>query len=149
MVKNRKPHPAGDAAEQGKCGKSSETVSNFDFTSSCTGSQVRIFPLLPEGEESAIHAADLVRLAGFKNQRAMRVQADHEREHGFPVLASEAGYYRPAIGDRGIAEVRRFLRRQDSRAASNRRTTRLIRARLREIESRPLPGQINLWDVDT
>ena len=93
----------------------------------------------------AIPANDLMKLAGYKNQRSMRVAVDREREQGLLVLASGAGYYRPAAGDRGIAEIRRFLRRQDARAASNRRTTRRIREYLRAAEKAPLPGQTDLW----
>ena len=101
--------------------------------------------MLLEGEENALPAADLARLAGYKNQRSMRVAVDREREQGLLVLASEAGYFRPAAGDRGIAEVRRFIRRQDARATSNRKTTRKIREYLRAGEKSPLPGQTDLW----
>lgn len=141
MSKNKNPHPAGGTAEQGKHGKSGETSSSFDFTSGGAGRQGRIFSLLLEGEENALPAANLAQLAGYKNQRSMRLAVDREREHGLLVLASESGYYRPAAGDRGIAEIRRFLRRQDARAASNRKTTRLIRAQLKELERKPLEGQ--------
>lgn len=96
----------------------------------------------------AIPASDLMKLAGYKNQRSMRVAVDREREQGLLVLASEAGYYRPAAGDRGIAEIRRFLRRQDARAASNRRTTRRIREYLRAAEKAPLDGQETIWGGD-
>lgn len=123
-----------------------ETVSNSDFTSGGAGRQGRIFSLLLAGEQNAIPASDLTTLAGYKNQRSMRMAIDHEREVGLPVLASENGYFKPSPGPAGIAEIRRFLRRQDARAASNRRTTNLIRARLRAIEKAPLPGQENLFD---
>lgn len=117
------------------------------FTTSGGSSQDgKIFSLLLEGEENALPAADLALLAGYKNQRSMRMAIDREREIGLPLLATEAGYFRPSPGHTGVAEVKRFLRRQDARAASNRRTTRLIRARLCEIEHSPLPGQQNLFD---
>lgn len=116
-----------------------------NFTGGGAGRQGRIFSLLLEGEENALPAADLATLAGYKNQRSMRVAVDREREHGLLVLASESGYYRPAAGDRGIAEIRRFLRRQDARAASNRRTTRRIREYLRAAEKAPLDGQETIW----
>lgn len=127
-------------------GMSGETDSDYDFTIGSTGRQGRIFSLLLAGEQNAIPASDLTTLAGYKNQRSMRMAIDHEREIGLPVLASENGYFRPSPGPAGIAEMRRFLCRQDARAASNRRTTNLIRARLRAIEKAPLPGQKNLFD---
>lgn len=116
-----------------------------NFTSVGAGRQGRIFPLLLEGEAAALPASDLAKLAGFKNERTMRAQIDRERANGAPILASELGYYRPSPGARGIAEMRRFIRRQDARAASNRRTIRLIRAQLRAYENAPLPGQTDLW----
>lgn len=146
MSKNKNPHPAGGTAEQGDHGAVwADGSHNSDFTSGGAGRQGRIFSLLLEGEENALPAADLATLAGYKNQRSMRMAVDREREHGLLVLASEAGYFRPAAGDRGIAEVRRFIRRQDARAASNRRTIRLIRAQLRALEKAPIPGQTDLW----
>lgn len=146
MSKNKNPRPAGGTAKQGKRGKSGKTVSSSNFTSGGSGRQGRIFPMLLEGEENALPAEDLARLAGYKNQRSMRVAVDREREQGLLVLASEAGYFRPAAGDRGIAEVRRFIRRQDARATSNRKTTRKIREYLRSAEKAPLEGQENFWN---
>lgn len=150
MSKNKNPRPAGGTAEQGNHGKSDETVSSFNFTSGGAGRQGRIFSLLLEGEENALPAANLAQLAGYKNRRSMRLAVDREREQGqgLLVLASESGYYRPAAGDRGIAEIRRFLRRQDARAASNRRTTRRIREYLRAAEKAPLDGQETIWGGD-
>lgn len=146
MIKNKNPRPTDGTAEQGDHGKSGETVSGSNFTSVGAGRQGRIFSLLLEGEENALSAADLAMLAGYKNQRSMRMAIDREREQGLPVLASEAGYFRPAAGNRGIAEVRRFIRRQDARATSNRKTTRKIREYLRSAEKAPLEGQENFWN---
>lgn len=127
-------------------GTSGETDSNINFTSGGAGRQGCIFSLLLAGEQNAIPASDLTTLAGYKNQRSMRMAIDHEREIGLPVLASENGYFKPSPGPAGIAEIRRFLRRQDARAASNRKTTRLIRAQLRALEAAPLPGQETFFD---
>lgn len=147
MSKNRKPHHAGVTAEQGKHGKSGETISNIHSTSDGAGRQGRIFSLLPEGEENAIPAPDLARLAGYRSTRSLRAEIDREREQddSFSILASEAGYYRPAPGNRGIVEMRRFVRRTDARAASNRRTIRKIRDALRAAEKAPLEGQETLF----
>lgn len=147
MSKNKNPHPAGGTAEQGKGGKPDETVSNIHFTSGGAGRQGRIAALLPAGEEHAVPAGDLARMAGFSSTRSLRMAVDREREldgNSF-ILASEHGYFMPADGSRGIAEMRKFIRRQDSRAASNRRATRRIREYLRAAEKAPLDGQETIW----
>lgn len=128
------------------CGTSGGTNSISDFNSGGAGRQGKIFSLLPEGERNALSAADLTQLAGYRNTRSIRLEIDREREIGFPVLASDNGYFRPAPGPAGIAETRRFLRRQDSRMASNRRTTRLIRKQLRALENGPIDGQQTFFD---
>lgn len=147
MSKNKTPCPTGDAAEQSKDGKPDETISNVHSTSAAAGRQGRIAKLLLPGEENAIPASDLARMAGYSNTRSLRAAVDRERERNgdFSILSSEKGYFLPAAGDRGIAEMRHFVRRTDARAASNRRTIRLIRARLRDLERKPLEGQEALF----
>lgn len=144
---NKNPHPAGGTAEQGKYGAVwADGSHNSDSTSVGAGRQGRIFPLLLEGEAAALPASDLAKLAGFKNERTMRAQIDRERANGALILASEFGHYRPSPGARGIMEMRRFIRRQDARATSNRKTTRKIREYLRSAEKAPLEGQKNFWN---
>ena len=109
----------------------------------------KIWNLLPEGEASAVPADALATLAGYGNTRALRFAVDRLRSKGVPVLASESGYFKPANGPAGIVEIKRFLRRQDARMASNRRATRLIRARLRGLETAPLDGQETIWGGGT
>lgn len=147
MSKNKNPHPAGGTAEQGTGGKSDKIFSDTHFTSGGTSRQGRIFSLLPQGEENAIPGPELARMAGFSSTRSLRMAVDREREldgNSF-ILASEHGYFMPADGSRGIAEMRKFIRRQDSRAASNRRATRRIREYLRAAEKAPLDGQEAIW----
>lgn len=148
MSAKEKACPADGAAEQATetAALAGTAISDSDFTSGDAGRQGgKIFSLLLEGERNAIPATHLAELAGYKNQRSMRLAIDRERESGLPVLASGRGHFKPDSGPAGTAEIRRFLRRQDARAASNRRTTNLIRARLRAIERAPLPGQENLF----
>lgn len=143
---NKNPHPAGGAAEQGKYGAVWADGSHNSYsTSGGAGRQGRIFSLLLEGEENALSAVDLATLAGYSNERTMRAQIDRERANGAPILASELGYYRPSPGARGIVEMRRFIRRQDARATSNRKTTRKIREYLRSAEKAPLEEQETFW----
>lgn len=122
------------------------TFSTDDFTMRAASRQAGIiWELLPEGEMSAVPADDLAKLAGYRSTRTLRAAVDRLRAQGVPVLASDNGYFKPSDGPAGIAEMRRFLRRQDARMISNRRTTRLIRARLRAIEKAPLDGQETMW----
>lgn len=136
--------------QRSRAGKPDETISNVHSTSGGAGSQGRIFSLLLEGEENAIPAPDLARLAGYRSTRSLRLAVDREREldGGSFILASEHGYFMPSAGSRGIAEMRKFIRRQDARAASNRRTTRRIREYLRAAEKAPLDGQETIWGGD-
>lgn len=103
----------------------------------------RIFDLLPVGEENALPARDLANLTGISPRRLRRM-VDNERERGVPILASDCGYFRPADGPAGVAEVRRFLRRQDSRMASNRRVVAPLQRLLKTLERGPIPGQISI-----
>ena len=143
-AKEKAPSAATLRAAGVETGK--ETISDFNFTTDSVGGQAgKIWDLIPAGETSAIPADDLAMLAGYSNTRSLRLAVDGLRSKGVLILASSAGYYKPSNGPAGIAEIRRFLRRQDARAASNRRTTNLIRARLRAIEKAPLDGQIGLF----
>jgi len=141
VSKRKTPRPSGGTDEQGK-GKDSRTN---DCNRHGAKMQDRVFSLLLEGEENAIPAADLAKLAGFKDQRTLRRQIDCERENGCFILASANGYFRPDSGQRGLLELRRFVRRTDARAASNRRTIKKIREALRAAERAPLEGQQDLW----
>ena len=147
MSKNKNPHPTGDAAEQGKSGKSGETISDIHSTSGGANCQAggRIWRLLPEGEALAILANDLMKLAGFKDSRSMRAEIDRERKVCV-ILADDNGYYRPTPGHAGALELEKFIRRMDRRAASNRRSTHTARVALKELERKPLDGQIDFFE---
>ena len=130
-------------AETGK-----ETISNEYFsTVAADGQAGKIFSLLLEGEANALSAAELTQLAGFKNERSLRQAIDRELENSL-ILASDRGYFKPQPGDKGIAEIRAFVRRMDGRCASNRRVTQKARAVLRELQHRPIDGQETMWGGD-
>lgn len=123
-----------------------ETVSNSDFTSGGAGRQGgKILSLLLEGEENALSASELTQLAGFKNERSLRQAVDRERENSL-ILASDRGYFRPQSGDKGLQEIRAFVRRMDSRMRSNRQTIRACKRALKAAEKAQLPGQGNFFD---
>ena len=134
--------PSAATLEAAGAEMSWEINSTSNSITNCGDGQAgKLWELLPTGEMLAVPANDLATLAGYRNTRSLRFAIDRLRENGVPVLASDSGYFRPAPGPAGIAEIRRFLRRQDTRAASNRRTTRLIRKQLRALENAPLAGQ--------
>ena len=81
MSKRKNPHPAGGTAEQGEHGAVwADSSHDSDFTSGGAGRQGRIVELLLSGEENAIPASDLARMAGYSNTRSLRAAVDRERE---------------------------------------------------------------------
>lgn len=140
MSKRKNPHPAGGTAKQGDHGAVwADASHNSDSTSGGAGRQGRIFSLLLRGEENAIPGPELARMAGV-NPRTLRLMVDQERLK-YPICASDSGYFLHDDGHKGILELRKFLRRQDSRCAANRRVTKSARAALKELEHKPLEGQ--------
>lgn len=144
---NEKPRPrrqpgTGQAETAALAGA---TISMSDSTANDAPRQPhgKIFDLLPAGESHAVPARDLANLTGISPRRLRRM-VDNERERGVPILASDCGYFRPADGPAGVAEVRRFLRRQDSRMASNRRVVAPLQRLLKTLERGPIPGQISI-----
>ena len=124
-------------------GMSGETDSNINFTSGGAGRQGRISSLLLRGAENAIPGPELAQMAGV-NPRTLRIMVDRERLQ-YPICADDGGYYLPDVGNKGALELRKFLRRMDSRAAANRKVTRSARAALKEFENKPIDGQIGLF----
>lgn len=105
---------------------------------------MRICDYLLPGEEMAISARELCRVAGFETSRSLRAAIDRERLDGALILASDRGYFLPAA-DPVIArsELKAFLRRQDARLASNRRSVKAVRRALREMDM-AASGQMGL-----
>lgn len=99
--------------------------------------------LLP-GEEMAIPARDLCRVAGYENSRSLRAEIDRERLDGALILASDRGYFLPSAEPaQARSELRAFLRRQDKRLASNRRAVKGVRRALRDMD-RAATGQLEM-----
>lgn len=99
--------------------------------------------LLP-GEEMAIPARELCRVTGFENSRSLRAEIERERMDGALILASDRGYYLPANDPlQARSELRSFLRRQDKRLASNRRSVKAVRRALRELD-KAAAGQLEI-----
>lgn len=95
---------------------------------------MRISDYLLPGEELAISARELCRMAGFEGTRSLRAAIDRERLDGALILASDRGYYLPASDPaQARSEMLAFLRRQDARLVSNRRSVKAVRRALREL----------------
>lgn len=140
---NTKEKTTTDAATSAVAagGTSGETISEHNFNTSGGNRQPggHISRFLMQGEENAVPASTLAQMAGV-SPRTLRHMVDRERLE-CPICASDFGYFLPDLGDKGIMELRRFVRRQDSRCVANRRVTKSARAVLKELEHRPLDGQ--------
>ena len=120
----------------------SRSYSSIDGTDRQAGGQISA--LLLKGEENAIPGPELARMAAV-SPRKLRIMVDLERLKR-PICASDRGYFLPDDGSKGIFELRRFVLRQDSRCAANRRVTKTARAALRALEREPLDGQCDLFN---
>ena len=79
---------------------------------------MKIFDILPQGEENAIPGGEIDRLLGI-TPRERRAQASRELARGMMVLYTSeppGGYFRPSDGEKGRAESKRFREREAARA---------------------------------
>ena len=71
---------------------------------------MKIFDILPQGEEHALSGGEIDRLLGI-TPRERRAQASRELAQGLMVLYTSeppGGYFRPSDGEKGRAEIKRF-----------------------------------------
>lgn len=105
---------------------------------------MRVEDYLLPGESMAISARELCRVAGLENTRSLRAEIERERTGGALILASGRGYFLPATDPlQARSELRAFLRRQDARLVSNRRSVKSVRRALRELD-RAAAGQMEM-----
>lgn len=81
---------------------------------------MKIFDVLPQGEENAIPGREIDRRIGT-TPRDRREQAARELEQGYMVLYTSnapGGYFRPSDGEKGRNEIKRFREREAARARS-------------------------------
>lgn len=96
-----------------------------------------IASLLPRGEANAVSTAELVRLTGAKSARDLQVVIAAERADGALILSTcrrGGGYYLPAEGEQGRAELLAFTRTLDSRAKQTIKALRSARRALRTVD---------------
>ena len=105
-----------------------------------------IHELLGQGQSNAIRTADLVRLTGCKSARDLQEQIAKEREAGHLILSSSrrgGGYYLPAPGAAGKAEIEAFVATLRARALN---TLRILRDAKRALND--LDGQEHITEID-
>lgn len=102
----------------------------------------RLFDLLPEGEESAVGAAQLAALMGLQDTRSLRRLIELARRRGYLILSCECGYFKPS----GDGEVQRFVHAMSKRVATTSAVTKAARRYLKE-RAQLDSGQLTIFDV--
>lgn len=105
---------------------------------------MKIFDILPIGEENAISAKDLAARLGL-SEREVRARISKELQEGAFCLSSmhrPGGYFRPSEGEKGRAELTRFYRRELARSRSSVRKLATIGTALSQLE-----GQTDIFEL--
>lgn len=108
---------------------------------------MKIFDILPQGEENAIPGSEIDHLLGITPQER-RAQASRELAQGLMTLYTSeppGGYFRPSDGEKGRAEIKRFREREAARARAITEKVRAADAVLKQCDGQTLlepPGEI-------
>lgn len=81
---------------------------------------MKIYDIVPQGEENAIPAAEVCRILGV-TPRERRAIAARELNEGLLVLYTTekpGGYFKPSPGEKGRQEIQRFRARELARLRS-------------------------------
>ena len=81
---------------------------------------MKIYDIVPQGEETAIPAAEVCRILGV-TPRERRAIAARELNEGLLVLYTTekpGGYFKPSPGEKGRQEIQRFRARELARLRS-------------------------------
>jgi hypothetical protein len=116
-----------------------------NITNGSTRQPGEIEKLLRRGESNAIKVAELGRLAGGLNNRALRRQIEQERLDGALILSTVrngGGYFLPSEGEAGQREIAAYINTLTARAVNTFRTLRVARRALRIIN-----GQTEIAEV--
>ncbi len=95
--------------------------------------------ILPKGAENAIKTAELCRMMGIKDARALRKMISDERALGAVVLSCDGGYFLPDDGEKGRREAAAFIATVTAKGAN---TIRAVRSAQAFLDG--LPGQIEI-----
>lgn len=97
---------------------------------------MKIYDIVPQGEENAIPAAEVCRILGV-TPRERRAIAARELNEGLLVLYTTekpGGYFRPSDGEKGRQEISRFRARELSRLRSIGKKVKVASDALKECE---------------
>mgnify|MGYP004617109419 FL=1 len=129
MIENEKARSDAATPEQ-----ASESVSaNTTFINQSNIKRRGVQAFLLEGEANALPMRELARLVGVSERQARKI-IERERRNGSMILSSDNGYFLPSPdGER--YEIRRYIHRADARMVTNRKTIRVMKDRLKELEA--------------
>lgn len=117
----------------------------LSYPQTTTGQQKKqgsIAELLPHGAKNAIPTRELMDLAGCRTARQLQKLIEAERASGALILsATTGGYYLPADGDAGRAEIMRYERTLHMRAINTLRTLKTARRALARIDGQTEIGE--------
>lgn len=129
MIENEKAR--SDAATPEQANERASTDTTFIDKSNIKSRGVQAFLL--EGEANALPMRELARLVGV-SERQVRKIIERERRNGSMILSSDNGYFLPSPdGER--YEIRRYIHLADARMVTNRKTIRVMKDRLKELEA--------------
>ena len=129
MTENEKAR--SDAATPEQANERASTDAAFINQSNIKRRGVQAFLL--EGEANALPMRELARLVGV-SERQVRKIIERERRNGSMILSSDNGYFLPAP-DCERYEIRRYIHQADARMVTNRKTIRVMKDRLKELEA--------------
>lgn len=129
MNENKKARSDAATSEQAK---ESPFAGSLQHNKDNTKSN-RIQAFLLEGEANALPMRELARLVGVSERQARKI-IERERRNGSMILSSDNGYFLPSP-DCERYEIRRYIHRADARMVTNRKTIRVMKDRLKELEA--------------
>lgn len=137
MKTTEKAAPGDCSAESGGevgCWQAPE-IPHEDFTTPARRQQGEIESLLPRGMENAVPSKTLAMWAGCRSTRQLQKLIEAERAQGAMILsASTGGYFRPAPGPAGRAEIMAYDQTLRARALNTLKTLKAVRRALHELE---------------
>lgn len=95
--------------------------------------------ILPKGAENAIKTAELCRMMGIRDPRALRKMISDERALGAVILSGDTGYFLPDDGEKGRQETAAFIATVTAKGAN---TIKAVRSAQAFLDG--LPGQIEI-----
>ena len=140
MTERKNARSAAATAEQADGKNVITDSSRADITTPPFVRQVSQF--LSHGAENATPARELAKQAGYHGTRPLRLAIERERKAGVLILANDDGYFLPSENEvYALAEIKRFIRRTDARAQSNRASVRACKLYIKTASQTEIDGQ--------